>query len=265
MSGNEISDKVKGLVLDVEHSATTDGPGIRTVVFLKGCPLRCIWCHNPESWSFRPETVDDTVHGGKKTYGKERTVADVLEELLRDKPFYDASGGGMTLSGGEPLAQARFAAALLKAAKEAGVRTAVETCGHLPRTVLEDVRPSVDLWLYDIKGLDAELHRKHTGVDNRLILENLRWLDGQGAKIVLRCPMVPGLNDSEENLSKLGALADSLKGVSQVDVEPYSPFGVDKGRQLGYAVYEAPLPPPEYAAGIIRRLSSLTRKKVARG
>ena len=256
----ERTEKAKGIVLDVEHAATKDGPGIRTVVFLKGCPLRCMWCHNPESWNPKIEKYPDGT-----VIGRERSVDDVLEEVSRDKPFYDASGGGMTLSGGEPLAQARFAAALLKAAKEAGVRTAVETCGHLPRTVLEDVRPSVDLWLYDIKGLDAELHRKHTGVDNRLILENLRWLDGQGAKIVLRCPMVPGLNDSEENLVKLGALADSLKGVSQVDVEPYSPFGVDKGHQLGYTVYEAPLPPPEYAAGIIRRLSSLTRKKVARG
>ena len=262
---DELTGRVRGLVLDIEHSATKDGPGIRTVVFLKGCPLRCIWCHNPESWSFRPETVDDTVHGGKMTYGKEKTVAEVLEEVLRDKPFYDASGGGLTLSGGEPLAQAKFATALFRAAKEAGVHTAVETCGHLPRKVLEDVRPYVDLWLYDVKGMDGELHRKHTQVDNALILENLRWLDGQGAKIVLRCPMIPGLNDSGANLTALGALADSLKGVSRIDVEPYSPFGTDKGRQLGYKVYEAPLPPPEYADGIIRRLSALTRKRVVRG
>ena len=257
--------KARGIVLDVEHSATKDGPGIRTVVFLKGCPLRCIWCHNPESWSFRIETTDDPVRGGKLVYGKERTVADVVEEVLGDKPFYAASGGGLTLSGGEPLAQAKFAAALLRATKEAGVHTAVETCGHLPRTVLEEVRADVDLWLYDIKGMDGELHKKHTQVDNALILENLRWLDGQGAKIVLRCPMIPGLNDGEANLRALGALADSLKSVFQVDVEPYSPFGVDKGRQLGYTVYEAPLPPPEYAEGIIRRLSALTRKKVVRG
>ena len=259
---NEQAAKTRGIVFDVEHSATKDGPGIRTVVFLKGCPLRCIWCHNPESWSFRPETVDDTVRGGKKTYGQERTVADVLEDVLRDKPFYDASGGGLTLSGGEPLAQAKFAAALLRAAKEAGVHTAVETCGHLPRTVLEEVRPHLDLWLYDIKGMDGELHRKHTGVDNALILENLRWLDGTGAKIVLRCPMIPKLNDSTTNLVKLATLADELKGVVRIDVEPYSPFGVDKGRPLGYRVYEAPLPPPEYAAGIIRFLSGLTRKPV---
>ena len=261
---DELTARVKGLVLDVEHSATKDGPGIRTVVFLKGCLLRCIWCHNPESWSFQPETVEDTVRGGKLTYGKERTVADVLEEVLRDKPFYDASGGGLTLSGGEPLAQAKFATELFRAAKDAGVHTAVETCGHLPRKVLEDVRPYVDLWLYDVKGMDGELHRKHTQVDNRLILENLRWLDGQGAKIVLRCPMIPGLNDSEANLAALAALADALDGVSRIDVEPYSPFGTDKGRQLGYKVYEAPLPPPEYATGIIRRLSTMTRKRVVR-
>lgn len=262
---DELTAKVKGLVLDVEHSATKDGPGIRTAVFLKGCPLRCIWCHNPESWSFRPETVEDAVRGGKKTYGKERTVADVLEEVLRDKPFYDASGGGLTLSGGEPLSQAKFAAALLRAAKGAGVHTAVETCGHLPRKVIEEVRPQIDLWLYDIKGMDGELHRKHTGVDNALILENLKWLDGEGAKIVLRCPMIPGLNDTDANLAKLGALADSLNGVSRIDVEPYSPFGVDKGRQLGYKVYEAPMPTPAYAESVIRRLAALTRKPVAKG
>ena len=261
---DDLTAKTKGIVLDVEHSATKDGPGIRTVVFLKGCPLRCIWCHNPESWNFRPETVDDTVHGGKKTYGVERTVADVLEEVLRDKPFYDASGGGLTLSGGEPLAQARFSAALLRAAKEAGVHTAVETCGHLPQKVIEEVRPQIDLWLYDIKGMESGLHRKHTGVDNAIILENLRWLDGHDAKIVLRCPMVPGLNDTEANLANLAALADSLKGVLRIDVEPYSPFGIDKGRQLGYKVYEAPMPPPEYADGIIRRLARLTRKKVSK-
>ena len=257
--------KAKGIVLDVEHSATKDGPGIRTVVFLKGCPLRCIWCHNPESWSFRPETVDDTVHGGKRTYGKERTVADVLKEVLQDKPFYDASGGGLTLSGGEPLAQARFASALLRAAKDAGVHTAVETCGHLPRAVIEDVRPSVDLWLYDIKGLNSELHRKHTQVDNKLILENLRWLDGQGAKIVLRCPMIPGVNDFPENLSALAALADGLKNVEAIHVEPYVAYGIDKAHKLGLKVYEAPSASPEYGGGIIRRLSVLTRKKVTKG
>lgn len=256
---------MKAVVFEIEKFATHDGPGIRTVVFLKGCPLRCVWCHNPESWSFRIETVDDAVRGGKLTYGKERSVADVLDEVLRDKPFYDASGGGLTLSGGEPLAQSKFAVALFRAAKEAGVHTAVETCGHLPRSVLEAVRANVDLWLYDVKGMDSELHRRHTGVDNALLLENLRWLDGRGAKIVLRCPMIPGLNDSAANLAKLAALADSLDGVSQVDVEPYSPFGTEKGRQLGRTVYEAPLPPPEYADGIIRRLSALTRKKVVKG
>lgn len=262
---DELVAKAKGIVLDVEHSATKDGPGIRTVVFLKGCPLRCIWCHNPESWSFRPETVDDTVRGGKKTYGVERTVADVLEEVLRDKAFYDASDGGLTLSGGEPLAQARFSSVLLRAAKNAGVHTAVETCGHLPRTVIDEVRPHIDLWLYDIKGMDGELHRKHTQVDNTLILDNLRWLDETGAKIVLRCPMIPSLNDGDANLKALAELADSLKGVLQIDVEPYSPFGVDKGRQLGYGVYNAPMPPPDYADGIIRRLVKLTRKKVTKG
>lgn len=261
---DEPIDEVPGIVFDIEHSALKDGPGIRTVVFLKGCPLRCVWCHNPESWSFKSEQLADPVSGGKVTCGRSMTAAEVVAEVLRDRPFYKASGGGMTLSGGEPLAQARFATRVLRMAREAGVHTAVETCGHLPRPVIEGALPHIDLWLYDIKGMDGELHRKHTGVDNKLLLDNLRWIDGQGAQIVLRCPMIPGLNDSEANLAKLGALADSLKGVSGVEIEPYTPFGVDKARQLGHKLYEAPMPPPDYADKIIRILGWHTRKRVSR-
>lgn len=244
--------QTSAIVFDVEHGATRDGPGLRTVVFLKGCPLRCLWCHNPESRRFRPE-------GG---YGLRRTVADLMEEILRDRPFYDNSGGGLTLSGGEPLAHPAFTRRLLAAAKEAGLHTAVETSGFAPLATVGAVAPLVDLWLYDIKGMDAATHRTHVGIDNAAILGNLRWLDAHGATIVLRCPMIPGLNDFAANLDALGRLADELDGISEINVEPYVPYGIDKAHRLGLTVYEAPRPPVEYGPSIVVQLSGRTRKRV---
>ena len=248
------------VVFDVEHFATREGPGIRTAVFLKGCPLRCMWCHNPESWNPQAETYSDGT-----VVGRERTVGDVLEEALRDKPFYDNSGGGLTVSGGEPLFRREFVCELFARAKKAGVSTAIETSGYAAEGHVRELMPVTDLWLYDIKGMDAAKHKAHVGVDNAAILRNLRMLDASGAKIVLRCPMIPGINDSEANLAELGALADSLHGVQRIDVEPYSPFGADKARRLGFKIYVAAMPPQTYADGIVRRLSALTRKRVVKG
>ena len=259
---DELTARVKGLVLDVEHSATKDGPGIRTVVFLKGCPLRCIWCHNPESWSFQPETVEDTVRGGKLTYGKERTVADVLEEVLRDKPFYDNSGGGLTVSGGEPLLRWEFVRELFARSKASGVHTAIETSGYAAHAVIEALRPVTDLWLYDIKGIDPERHKKNIGVDTTAIHANLRWLDEKGAKILMRCPMIPGVNDSDADLRAFGSFADTLKNVPTIEVEPYDAYGIDKAHKLGLKVYEAPSAPPAYKREIVSRLARYTKKRV---
>lgn len=245
------------VVFEIEKFATHDGPGIRTVVFLKGCPLRCMWCHSPESWDPRPERYPDGM-----TVGKSMTVDEVLREVLADKDFYEASGGGLTLSGGEPLFRWEFAAALLTKAKAAGVRTALETSGYAPPLAVEKVAHVCDLWLFDVKGMDAAKHREHTGVDNAAILRNLRWLSAQGAKIVLRCPMIPGVNDFDDNLVALGKLADELKGVEEVDVEPYIPYGIDKAKRLGLKVYEAPQPSAEYGPSVVARLSRLTAKRV---
>jgi len=250
------------IVFDVEHFATKDGPGIRTAVFLKGCPLRCIWCQNPESWKYEPEPIADGPKGETRICGKKRTVGDVLEEVLRDRPFYANSGGGVTLSGGEPLAQAAFCEALLKGIKAAGVHTAIETSGYAPAKAIEALEPYVDLWLYDIKELDAAKFRKFTSRPLDSVLANLRHLDAHGRRIVLRLPMIPGLNDGEAELAAIGKLADELKSVEALDVEPYNPYGADKAQKLGFKIYEAPRPPSTYGPVLVRRLQAKTRKPV---
>lgn len=255
-----MSEELTAVVFDVEHFATKEGPGIRTAVFLKGCPLRCMWCHNPESWNPKVETYPDGT-----VIGRERSVGDVLEEVARDKAFYDASGGGLTVSGGEPLYRWKFVRELFVRAKAAGISTAIETSGYAAELHIRKLMPVTDLWLYDIKGMDPAKHREHTGIDNATIHRNLRMLDASGAKIILRCPMIPGVNDFPENLSALAKFADELKNAEAINVEPYVAYGIDKAHKLGLEVYEAPSAPPEYAEDLIRRLSALTRKRVVRG
>lgn len=250
-------DKNKAVVFEVEKFATHDGPGIRTVVFLKGCPLRCMWCHSPESWNPRIEQYSDGT-----IVGRLMSIDAIMAEILQDKDFYDMSGGGLTISGGEPMSHWEFVATLLGRAKAAGLHTAVETSGYAAPMAVATVAEVADLWLYDIKGLDPDLHRKHTGADNGSILRNLRWLNAHGAKIVLRCPMIPNVNDSETNLVALAHLADELENVDHMDVEPFVPYGVDKARKLGLKVYEALSPDPDYASRIIAKLSPLTIKHV---
>lgn len=245
------------VVFDIEHFATREGPGIRTAVFLKGCPLRCRWCHNPESWNPKIETYPDGT-----IIGREMSVEAVLEEVVRDKPFYDNSGGGLTVSGGEPLMRWEFVRELFTRAKALGVRTAIETSGYAARTVIEALHPVTDLWLYDIKGIDSERHKQNIGVDTAVIHANLQWLDEKGAKILLRCPMIPGINDSESDLRALGAFADTLKNVPTIEVEPYDAYGIDKAHKLGLKIYEAPSAPPSYKGGIIARLARCTKKRV---
>ena len=249
--------ELKAVVFDVEHFATKEGPGIRTAVFLKGCPLRCMWCHNPESWNPKIETYPDGT-----VIGRERTVDDVFEEVARDKPFYANSGGGLTVSGGEPLFRWQFVRELFVRAKAAGISTAIETSGYAAELHIRELMPVTDLWLYDIKGMDAAKHKEHVGIDNAAIHRNLRMLDANGAKIVLRCPMIPGVNDFPENLKALGSLANELKGVTEINVEPYVAYGIDKAHKLGLKVYEAPSAPSEYGKDIASRLKVLTCKRV---
>lgn len=221
------------LVFDIAKFAVHDGPGIRTVVFLKGCPLRCIWCHNPESQSFEPEQMASA--DGKsppETVGKAMTVEEVMASVRKDKAFYDNSGGGLTVSGGEPLAHFAFTRELLAAAKAEGIHTAVETSGFAPRGRIEALLPLVDLWLWDVKASPAR-HKALTGADAGSILANLAFIAAHGASIVLRCPLVPGINDGDDALAHIARLAETTSGVQRIDIEPYHPMGEGKCRRLG--------------------------------
>ena len=242
--------KMKAKICDLKRFAVHDGDGIRTTVFFKGCPLRCLWCHNPESISFDPQiafyenkcigcgeckkegfTPDACLGEAKILYGKEVTVEELLPLLLEDAPFYQTSGGGVTLSGGECLSQAPFVAALLQKLKENGIHTAVDTCGFVSRSALEEVLPYTDLFLYDLKAFDENVHIRCTGQSNKLILENLLYLDSVGAKTEIRIPYVPDYNSDQ--MEKLAAFLRPLKHVTKVKVLPYHNYAGSKYAALG--------------------------------
>lgn len=216
-----------GIIFDIKRFSIKDGPGIRTSVFLKGCPLRCIWCHNPESRRATPECR------GTETVGREMSVADTMREVVVDRLFYQKSGGGLTLTGGEPMAQFEFVRELLTAAKAEQIPVALDTCGYAPWENFQQLIPLVGLFLYDYKASDPIRHKELTGQDNALILENLRRLDEAGATIWLRCPLVPGVNDDEAHLAAIAEQAETFSGIHQVTLEPYHPLGVEKAVRFG--------------------------------
>ncbi len=247
-----------GIVFDIKRGSVKDGPGIRTSVFLKGCPLRCVWCHNPESQNPAPEPM------GGVTCGREMTVEDVMSEVRADRIFYAKSGGGLTLTGGEPLAQPAFARALATAAKAEGIPVALDTCGAVPWEAMEPMLVVTDLFLFDFKATPSERHRELTGLGSGEILANLAQLDAAGARIVLRCPLVPGLNDTPEHLDAVAGLAEGLRGIEEVTLLPYHPIGVDKYAGLGrYAPYAGRgFPSPEDIVCWRERVSAGTSKRV---
>lgn len=223
-----------GIVFDIQRFALHDGPGIRTTVFLKGCPLRCLWCHNPESWSFQPQTGKNP-DGTTKVYGQAMDVAEVLAEVMADKAYYERSGGGITISGGEPLAQFEFCKALLEASKAQGLHTCIDTCGHVPQARFAAVLPYVDLFLFDYKATPDQ-HKELTGVEDQLILRNLDYLYNQGAQIILRCPLIPGVNDSLEHLAGIAALERKYPNLVEINIMAYHNMGNDKAKRIGQEI-----------------------------
>jgi len=271
----------EGLVFDIKRYAIHDGPGIRTTAFLKGCPLSCLWCHNPESQhadlelSFHSDRCTGCgacvsacpeaairVHDGLALTERERctvcgacisvcpndarsvigvrwTVRALVDELAKDTLFFEQSGGGVTCSGGEPLSQSGFCAAVLRGCQARGIHTAVDTCGHGEEAALRDVADGTDLFLYDVKLIDDRRHREVTGVSNGLLLENLRRLNRWGARIWIRVPLVPGINDDEMNLVHVAELVRTLSSVEALQVLPYHRGGETKQQGLGREAWDA--------------------------
>ena len=235
----------KGRVFNIQRFSIHDGPGIRTIVFFKGCYMRCAWCCNPESQAYEIQTLIE--NGKEKTVGRDVTVEEILPELLADKTFYRRSGGGITLSGGECLAQPEFAAALLRACKENGLHTAVESTANAPFSDIEKILPYLDLYLMDVKHMNSEKHKEYTGVNNERILENAKGIAQSGVELIIRTPVVPGFNDTAEEIRAISRFAASLPGVKEHHLLPYHRLGQDKYAGLGrnYSLKEIEPPTKE--------------------
>jgi pyruvate formate lyase activating enzyme len=229
---------LNALIFDVRRFTIHDGPGIRTTVFFKGCPLRCWWCHNPESQDAWVEqvsvqrTLDGCVFETRSAVGGRRSAADVMNEIEKDEIFYQESGGGVTFSGGEPLMQADALRELLVLCKEKGYHTAVDTCGHAENGALKKVMEMVDLWLFDLKLMDDVKHVEYTGVSNELALKNLEILARAGKDIIIRFPLIPGITDGRENLEAIATLMKKLD-LKRIDILPYHSIAKDKYKRMG--------------------------------
>ena len=263
-----------GFVFDIKRFSIHDGPGIRTTVFLKGCPLSCLWCHNPESQAQTPELIfypdrciycgacitacqNDAISnqegniitdrslckvggdcvevcfsGAREIVGKEMTATDVIFEVVKDRPFFDQSNGGVTFSGGEPFHQPDFLEECLRISKDERLHTVVDTCGYSSWEIISRMIDHIDLLLYDVKMIDNQQHQRNTGVDNKLIFDNLKALAKAGKEVHIRYPVIPGFNDSMDNIKILGGLIKDIKGIEHVDLLPYHKLSGDKYRRL---------------------------------
>lgn len=264
-----------GTIYNIQRFSLHDGPGIRTTVFFKGCPLDCVWCHNPESKEQKPEisfhaekcikcgycvlvcpqkchAFEESKHVFDRTncircglctqkcyakalerIGYQITADEVVAQAVADRAFYEKSGGGLTLSGGEPMAQPEFATEIAQKAKKAGLHICIETCGFCNTGDMMKIASYVDLFLIDYKITDSAEHQKYTGVTNKLILQNLKALDDCGKKIILRCPMISEINLNNGHVEGITTLVRSLKNIVEIDLEPYHPLGISKCEQLG--------------------------------
>ena len=291
-----------GMIFDISKYAIHDGPGIRTTVFFKGCPLHCWWCHNPEGQDLGPELVyrksrcigcgecakncqQEAISLGNQYIsvnrencvmcgncsrvcpsdalsiaGKQTSVKEILEEIEKDETFYDESGGGVTLSGGEPLLQPDFLNALLDKCKEKAIHTTVDTCGFAKCEIIDRICGKVDLFLYDIKTMDDKMHRKYTGASNEQILKNLKKLAENGSSIVISFPIIPSINDDDENVTRTAKFISSLPNIQQVNLLPYHRAGIEKYNNLGKPYKLDKIQPPSN-----QRIKSIRKEMEAFG
>jgi len=226
---------MRGTLFKIKRYALHDGPGIRTTVFFKGCPLACGWCHNPEGIDPLPQRISRRTSDGEvdETVGRVIGVDELVGVIAKDLLFYDESGGGVTFSGGEPLAQPDFLQALLAACNRREIHAALDTSGFAPPEVVDAVLPLVQLVLFDLKIMDPEGHRRFTGADNRPILDNLARIAASRVPLRLRLPLVPGITDGQENLAQIAGLAGGLSGLAGIDLLPYHRIGAAKYGRLG--------------------------------
>lgn len=294
---------MKGTIFNIQKFCVNDGPGIRTTVFLKGCPLKCIWCHNPESQSAKSEIMfykDKCVNCGRcaavcpngchsfengthifdrkncvrcflctktgcealEKVGRKISTDEVINDVLKDKIFYDNSGGGLTLSGGEPLYQYDFSLEILKKAKESGLHTAIETCGFTSEERIKEISKYVDLFLFDYKETNSELHRKFAGIDNTDILKNLKLLDEIGKDMILRCPIIPGFNAREEHFKGICDTTNKFKNILHIELEPYHSLGESKYISLGTREHKFCPPSEEEKQSWLLIISKNTSREV---
>ena len=221
----------RGIVSEIQRFSVHDGPGIRTLVFLKGCPLRCKWCCNPENLTREPQYM--MVQGKRKLVGKEMTVEEVMQEIRKDHIYYRHSQGGLTISGGEVLMQPQFASALLQACKREGINTAIETSSYADIKVIESLLPWLDYALCDIKHVDEVKHQKYTGRSNKIILENIWKIGMSGTELVIRIPVIPGFNNTEREIEMISYYAATIPGVKKLHLLPYHRLGEAKYIGLG--------------------------------
>jgi pyruvate formate lyase activating enzyme len=258
--------QITAVVFDIQRGSMVDGPGLRTTVFLKGCPLRCAWCHNPEAMARSPQTVS-TESGKPKTYGKAVTLEEVWDIIEKDRSFYDSSCGGLTLSGGEPMYSFEFTLALAERAHRAGIHVALDSTGFGNSRQWTRLLPHIDLFLFDYKITDADEHLKYTGIDPEPLHRNILAVAEQGSRIRLRCPIIPGINDNETHFAGIHRMASRIPNLDGTDLMPYHDTARFKYAQLGMP-YTIPTKTPSTAEKEawlqgVRRYGSVKKLRLA--